>query len=63
MAHSDTNEIYLETYVLQQDMRIRMPKFILTNLGAQKGKTKFDIYLDVATQELVLRKHDEESET
>ena len=63
MAQSDTNEIYLETYVLQQDMRIRMPKSILTNLGAQKGKTKFDIYLDVATQELVLRKHDEESET
>ena len=63
MAHSDTNEIYLETYVLQQDVRIRMPKSILTNLGAQKGKTKFDIYLDVATQELVLRKHDEESET
>ena len=63
MAHSDTNEIYLETYVLQQDMRIRMPKSSLTNLGAQKGKTKFDIYLDVATQELVLRKHDEESET
>jgi len=63
MAHSDTNEIYLETYVLQQDMRIRMPKSILTNLGAQKGKTRFDIYLDVATQELVLRKHDEESET
>lgn len=63
MAHSDTNEIYLETYVLQQDMRIRMPKSILTNLRAQKGKTKFDIYLDVATQELVLRKHDEESET
>ena len=63
MAHSDTNEIYLETYVLQQDMRIRMPKSILTNLGAQKGKTKFDIYLDVATQELVLHKHDEESET
>lgn len=63
MAHSDTNEIYLETYVLQQDMRIRMPKSILTNLEAQKGKTKFDIYLDVATQELVLRKHDEESET
>ena len=63
MTHSDTNEIYLETYVLQQDMRIRMPKSILTNLGAQKGKTKFDIYLDVATQELVLRKHDEESET
>lgn len=38
MAHSDTNEIYLETYVLQQDMRIRMPKSILTNLGGTKRK-------------------------
>ncbi len=63
MAHTDTNEIYLETYVLQQDMRIRMPKSILTNLDAQKGKTKFDIYLNIATQELVLRKHDGESDT
>ena len=29
--------IYLDTYVLQQDMRIRMPKSILSNIGAQKG--------------------------
>ena len=30
--------IYLDTYVLQQDMRIRMPKCILTNMSAEKGK-------------------------
>ena len=40
--------IYLDTYILQQDMRVRMPKAILSNMGAEKGKTKFDIYLDLS---------------
>lgn len=34
---------YLDTYVVQQDMRIRLPKCILENLNIEKGKTKFDI--------------------
>ena len=25
--------IYLDTYILQQDMRVRMPKAILSNMG------------------------------
>ena len=29
--------IYLDTYVLQQDMRIRLPKSVLANLGVEKG--------------------------
>ena len=29
--------IYLDTYVLQQDMRIRLPKSILNNLPIEKG--------------------------
>ena len=33
--------IYLDTYVLQQDMRVRMPKAILSNMGVEKGKTTF----------------------
>ena len=41
-----SEKIYLDTYVLQQDMRIRMPKAILSNLNAEKGITKFDIFLD-----------------
>ena len=36
--------IYLDTYILQQDMRIRMPKSILTNLNIEKGKTHLDVY-------------------
>lgn len=48
---------YLDTYVLQQDMRIRLPKSILANLNVKKGTTKFDIYLDVKNKELVCRIH------
>lgn len=47
--------IYLDTYVLQQDMRIRLPKAILTNLRAIKGVSKFDIYLDGKNKQLVLK--------
>ena len=48
--------VYLETYVLQKDMRIRMPKSILTNLSAEKGITRFEIYYDKLNDCLVLRK-------
>ena len=51
--------IYLDTYVLQQDMRVRMPKAILSNMGVEKGKTKFDIYLDSKDNSLVLRIHED----
>ncbi len=50
------NLIYLDTYLLQQDMRIRMPKSILENLSAEKGVTKFDIYFDKENQQLILVK-------
>lgn len=48
--------VYLETYVLQKDMRIRMPKSILTNLSAEKGRTRFEIYYDKLNDCLVLKK-------
>ena len=47
--------IYLDTYALQQDMRIRLPKSILNNLPVEKGITKFSIYLDQEKSELILR--------
>lgn len=52
--------IYLDTYVLQQDMRVRLPKAILSNMGVEKGKTKFDIYLNSKDNSLVFRIHNEE---
>ena len=51
----DNELIYLDTYLLQQGMRVRMPKSILENLGAVKGKTKFDVYLDKGDNSLTLK--------
>lgn len=47
--------IYLDTYILQQDMRIRMPKSILANLHVEKGKSKFAIFFDKKNNSLVLK--------
>ncbi len=38
--------IYLDSYLIQQDMRIRLPKSISENLQLQKGVSKLHIYLD-----------------
>lgn len=46
--------IYLDTYLLQQDMRVRLPKSVISNLGVEKGKTKFDIYLNLKNMPKVL---------
>lgn len=51
--------IYLDTYVLQQDMRVRLPKTVLSNLNVQKGKTKFDIYLDSDEKALIFKIHED----
>ncbi|MDY4609029.1 MAG: sucrose-6-phosphate hydrolase [Sphaerochaetaceae bacterium] len=53
--------VYLDTYVLQGDMRIRLPKAIMTNLNAKKGKTKFDIYLNSEDESLILKVNEEKS--
>lgn len=56
----DNELIYLDTYVLQQDMRIRMPKSILENLNLEKGKSRLKIYYDQLNKSLVLRKEDKD---
>ncbi|MEG0836060.1 MAG: AbrB/MazE/SpoVT family DNA-binding domain-containing protein [Christensenellaceae bacterium] len=50
----DNDLIYLDTYILQQDMRIRLPKSILNNLSVEKGISKFAIYFDKKNNSLVL---------
>lgn len=47
--------IYLDTYVLQKDMRIRLPKSVLLNLNIEKGKTMFDIYYEPETGDVILK--------
>lgn len=51
----DSRLTYLDTYVLQKDMRLRMPKSILSNLHVVKGKTQFEIYINIDTKDLVLK--------
>lgn len=54
--------IYLDTYVLQKDMRIRLPKAILSNINAKKGETKFDIYFCAKEGFVVLKAHEVDAE-
>ncbi len=55
----NNNCIYLDTYILQQDMRIRLPKAILANMNAERGVTRFSIYYDNENRELILKKSDD----
>ncbi|TPD99637.1 hypothetical protein R9B83_00060 [Metamycoplasma equirhinis] len=57
----DEKLIYLDTYVLQKDMRIRMPKSILENLNLEKGKSKFKVYYDQLNVQLILRVGEDEN--
>ena len=56
--NDDDNLIYLDTYVLQQDMRVRMPKSILENLGLEKGKSKLKIYYNKSKKCIVMQTED-----
>jgi antitoxin component of MazEF toxin-antitoxin module len=58
----DNTAIYLDTYVLQQDMRVRLPKSVLSNLDVEKGKTMFDIYLDLNNKSLILKVREERNQ-
>lgn len=50
----DKNEVLLDSYALQKDLRIRIPKQVLSNMPVTVG-TVFDIYLNPTTNEIVLR--------
>ena len=47
--------IYFDSYILQQDLRIRLPKAVLSNVGATKGETQFDIFLNPTDRSIVLK--------
>ncbi|WP_373435999.1 hypothetical protein [Metamycoplasma equirhinis] len=57
----DEELIYLDTYVLQKDMRIRMSKNILENLNLEKGESKFKVYYDQLNVQLILRVDEDEN--
>lgn len=51
----DKKRIYLDTYVLQKDNRIRLPKVIEGNMEVVPGKTFFDVFFDAQNKEIVLK--------
>lgn len=59
----DEDLIYLDTYVLQKDMRIRMPKSVITNMNVEKGISRFQIYYDKINESLVLKPENEDKKT
>jgi len=50
----DTTRVYLGEYILQRDMRVRMPKEIIKNLDVAQGTSFFEIYLDSEHREIIL---------
>lgn len=50
----DNKAVLLDSNTLQKDLRIRLPKQILSNLPVKIGDT-FNIYLNPSTQEIILR--------
>ena len=63
MKVEDEDLIYLDTYVLQKDMRIRMPKSVITNMNVEKGISRFQIYYDKINESLVLKPENEDKKT
>ena len=59
----DEDLIYLDTYVLQKVMRIRMPKSVITNMNVEKGISRFQIYYDKINESLVLKPENEDKKT
>lgn len=51
----ENSEVLLEKNMLQKDLRIRLPKQILTNLNIVVGE-ELDIYIDKIKQEIIIRK-------
>ena len=53
---------YLDSYIIQKDMRIRLPKAAAKNLGLECGKSLLEVYVDKENNEIVLKVADDNSQ-
>ena len=44
--------VFLDSVLLQQDMRIRLPKSLLVNINGVPGKTRLEIYFNATTKDI-----------
>ena len=57
----DKKLVFLDSVLLQQDMRIRLPKSVLVNIDVKAGETRLDVYFDAITKEIILRNSDNQN--
>ena len=57
----DKKLAFLDSVLLQQDMRIRLPKSVLVNIDGKAGETRLDVYFDAITKEIILRNSDNQN--
>ena len=57
----DKKLVFLDSVLLQQDMRIRLPKSVLVNIDGKGGETRFDGYFVAITKEIILRNSDNQN--
>ena len=49
------NLVFLDSVLLQRDMRIRLPKSLLVNMNGKPGATNLEIYFDPVAKEIVIK--------
>lgn len=54
----DTDLVFLDTVLLQQDMRVRLPKSLIVNIDGKPGQTHLDVYFDAITKNIVIKNGD-----
>ena len=54
----DRELVFLDTVLLQQDMRVRLPKALVVNIDGKPGQTHLDVYFDAITKNIVLKNGD-----
>ena len=47
--------VYLDSYIIQKDMRIRLPKQILKIFSLESGVSYLDFYVDSENKTLLLK--------
>ena len=57
----DKKLVFLDSVLLQQDMRIRLPKSVQVNIDGKAGETRLDVYFDAITKEIILRNSDNQN--
>lgn len=51
----DRDLVFMDSVMLQQDMRIRLPKALLVNIEGVPGKSYLGVYFNALTKEIVLK--------